>query len=367
MVSPKLEIANIEQVYGRKKVLEIENLKVFSGDCLVVYGPNGSGKSSLLRILALVEKPFKGEVFFENQKVKDSNSLFLRRKMALLLPRPLFFRGTVEENLVYGLKIRKTTPVLIKERLEKIVELFSLSELLSRDARTLSSGESQRVHLARAFILEPEILFLDEPFSTLDYPTREEKVLELKQVIEETNQTTVLVTHYREEAMFLANKVAVLIGGRIAQEGRVEEVFNYPATSEVARLVGVETVLKGIVKEKKDGLLVVKVGEQEVVAVGSGLEGRETTLFIKPEDVLIAHQKLESSVRNWFKGKILTAQSFGRLLHLQIDCGFLLKANLTQAAWEELNLREGEKVWAGVKATAVHTVDSLEFNLERAR
>lgn len=365
MVLPKLEIADLKQVYSGKKVLEVENFKVYDGDCLVIYGPNGSGKSTLLRVMALVEKPFKGEVFFEGQKVKDSNSLFLRRKMALLLPRPLFFKGNVKENLVYGLKVRKSTPVLIKERLEKVVELFSLSELLSRDPRTLSSGESQRVHLARAFILEPEILFLDEPFSTLDRPTREEKVFELKQIIKKTKQTTVLVTHNREEAMFLANKVAVLISGRVAQEGKVEEVFNYPATSEVARLVGVETVLKGIVKEKRDGLLVVKLGEQEVVASGYGEEGRETMLFIKPEDVLVAHQKLESSVRNWFRGKILSAQSFGRLLQLQIDCGFLLKASLTQAAWEELGLKEGEEIWAGVKATAVHTIDSLKLDLGR--
>lgn len=364
---PKLEIAGVEQFYGNKRVLKVDNLKVYSGDCLVVYGPNGSGKSSLLRIMALAEKPSKGEVFFEGEKVDDRNSLSLRRKMALLLPRPLFFKGTVKENLIYGLKVRKTPPGLVKERLEKVVELFSLSALMSRETRSLSGGEAQRVHLARAFILEPEVLFLDEPFSALDYPTREEKVLELKEIIKETGQTTVLVTHYREEAVFLAKEIAVLVNGEIVQKGDVEEVFNYPASPEVARLVGVETVLKGVVKEKRDGLLVVKVGEQELVTSGQGEEGKETMLFIKPEDVLIAHQKLESSVRNWFQGKILDVQSFGRFFRLQIDCGFLLKASLTQAAWEELKLKEGERVWAGVKATAIHTIKSLESNLEEAR
>ncbi len=367
MVLPKLEIRGVEQFYDGKKVLEIENLKVFGGDCLIIYGPNGSGKSSLLRIMALVERPSKGEIFFENQKINYRNSLLIRRKMALLLPRPLFFKGSVEENLVFGLRIRKAPRALIKERLEKIVELFSLSGILSRKAQTLSEGEAQRLHLARAFILEPEILFLDEPFSALDHPTREEKILELKQIIENTNQTTVLVTHHREEAVFLGNRVAILIRGRIVQEGKLEEVFNYPISSEVARLVGVETVLRGKIKEKKDGLLIVEVGKQEFVASGNGVEGKETMLFIKPEDVLIARQRVESSVRNWFQGQILRAQSFGRLFRLEIDCGFLLKASLTQAAWEELGLKEGEKVWAGVKATAVHSIDFLNLDSKEVR
>lgn len=356
MVLPKLEIASVSQVYKGKKVLEVESLKVFSGDSLVIYGPNGSGKSTLLRIMALVEKPFKGEVFFEGLKVDDRNSLELRRKMALLLSQPYFFRGSVKENLLYGLMVRKVPPGIVRERLEKVVELFSLSPLLDREAHSLSGGEAQRLHLARAFILEPEILFLDEPFSALDYLTRERKVLELKQIIKETGQTTVLVTHFREEAVFLAEKVVVLIDGRAVQEGKVEEVFNYPVSPEVARLVGVETVLRGVVREKKDGLLVVKVGRSEVMVRGQVEEGKETLLFIKPEDVLIARQKLESSIRNWFQGRILKVHSFGRLLQLEIDCGFLLKASVTQAAWEDLKLSEGEKVWAGVKATAIHTL-----------
>jgi tungstate transport system ATP-binding protein len=362
---PKLEIVGVSQVYNEKKVLEVESLKVFSGDSLVVFGPNGAGKSTLLRIMALVEKPFKGDVFFEGRKVDDRNSLEFRRKLALLLSRPFFFKGSVRENLLYGLKIRKASPALIKERLEKVVELFSLSSLLAQEAQSLSGGEAQRVHLARAFILEPEILFLDEPFSALDYPTREGKIRELKRIIEETGQTTVLVTHYREEAIFLAKKVAVLIGGRIAQEGQVEEVFNYPVNSEVARLVGAETVLKGVVKEKKDGLLTVRVGEREILASGQATkEGEETLLFIKPEDVLIAREKLPSSIRNWFSAKILKFHSFGRLLQLELDCGFLLKASLTQAAWEELGLTEGEKVWAGVKATAVRASSPLDSELK---
>jgi tungstate transport system ATP-binding protein len=356
MALPKLEIKNIEHYYGEKKVLEVQKLSVEKGECVVIFGPNGSGKSTLLRVMSLIEKPTKGMIFYEGKEVSNKNSLEIRRRFALLLQNPVFFQGTVVKNIIYGLNVRKVPSHEIKEKLKKVTSLFSLDSLLPRRVEELSGGEAQRVNLARAFILEPEILFLDEPFSALDAPTREEVISELKRVIKKTGQTTVFVTHHREEAAFLGERVVILLEGKVYQQGPVEEVFSKPVCDEVARLVGVETVLKGKVAQNNGGLLKISVADQSFFVPGEAKLGEEVLVCVKPEEVIISKNKPESSVRNWFRGKIVEVSSYGRILNLGVDCGFLLRALVTQSSYRELNLKEGDEVWAGVKATSIHLI-----------
>jgi tungstate transport system ATP-binding protein len=262
----------------------------------------------------------------------------------------------VVKNIIYGLNVRKVPSHEIKEKLKKVTSLFSLDSLLPRRVEELSGGEAQRVNLARAFILEPEILFLDEPFSALDAPTREEVISELKRVIKKTGQTTVFVTHHREEAAFLGERVVILLEGKVYQQGPVEEVFSKPVCDEVARLVGVETVLKGKVAQNNGGLLKISVADQSFFVPGEAKLGEEVLVCVKPEEVIISKNKPESSVRNWFRGKIVEVSSYGRILNLGVDCGFLLRALVTQSSYRELNLKEGDEVWAGVKATSIHLI-----------
>jgi molybdopterin-binding protein len=356
MALPQLEIGKLEHYYREEKILEVEKLSVFEGDCLVVFGPNGSGKSTLLRIMSLIERPTRGEIFYRGEKVNVKNSFKIRRCFTLLLQRPIFFQGTVSSNITYGLNIRKVSSSEVRKRLERVTSLFSLNGLLEKRVDELSGGEAQRVNLARAFILEPDILFLDEPFSSLDALTREKILSELKRVIRKTNQTTIFVTHHREEATFLGTKVVVLLEGKVYQEGPVEEVFSKPLCDEVAKLVGVETVLKGKIVGNNSGLLTISVCDESFFVPGEGDEGEEVLVCIKPEEVIISRSKPESSVRNWFSGKILEVVSYGRVLNLILDCGFPLKALLTQSSYRELGLKEGDKVWAGVKATSIHLI-----------
>ena len=176
------------------------------GECLVVFGPNGSGKSTLASDRLAPGKARPGTDFLPGERGQRRNGLDVRRRFVLLLQRPYLFRGNVEKNVLFGLKVRGTPKPEMRKRLDKAARMFSLGPLLGRDARKLSGGEAQRVNLARAFILEPDILFLDEPFSALDAPTREDLIHELKRVLKETGQTTVFVTHHREEAAFLATR-----------------------------------------------------------------------------------------------------------------------------------------------------------------
>lgn len=362
----KLEIKDIEHFYDSKKVLDIPRLAVEAGECLVILGPNGSGKSTLLRLASLLERPTRGMVFYQGEEVTTKNSLKIRRRFALLLQKPLFFQGSVESNLLFGLKLRNIPREERKKRLEKAIEIFTLHHLLDRKVNQLSGGEAQRVNLARAFVLEPDVLFLDEPFSALDAPLREEIIFELKRMIRIARQTTVFVTHHRDEAALLASRVAVLMQGIIFQEGSPEQVFLRPINDEVARFVGHDMILKGVVAERQGDLLIISLGSQKVLASGPYEKKEEVLLSFKPEDVFLAPHRFESSIRNWFEGKVLEIHSFDRFLLVYLDCGFPLKALLTRPAMDELKIKEGVRIWAGVKASSIHLLRTGSYN-ERER
>jgi len=351
-----LEMRDIEQRYDGRRVVRVPAFRVDAGDRLVLFGPNGAGKSTLLRLLSLVEMPMRGQVLYEGTPVDARNSLAIRRRFALLLQKPVFFRGTVRSNVAYGLRVRGLRAAETRARLERAAERFAIGHLLDRQVDQLSGGEAQRVNLARAFVLEPEILFLDEPFSALDAPTRQELLLELRRVVMATGQTTVLVTHHREEAAFFGTRVAVVLDGCVRQQGPVEEVFSRPACDQVARLVGVETVLAGRVTGSDGELLAVAVGGQSFFVPGDAQPGEEVLVCVRPEDVFISRQRPEGSVRNWFEGTVAEVRPYGRTLDLVVECGFRLKAAVTRSAFRELGLEQGARVWAGAKATSVHLI-----------
>lgn len=362
METPHLEMTGIRHAYGPVTVLDVPRFSVFRGECLAVLGPNGSGKSTLLRLASLQEKPGHGTIAYRSEEIGRRNGLDVRRRFVLLLQRPFLFAGSVERNIVYGLKVRKVPRPETKRRLEKAASLFSVGHLLGRDARKLSGGEVQRVNLARAFVLEPDILFLDEPFSPLDAPSREGLIAELGRVLRATGQTTVFVTHHREEAAYLGDRLAVLVGGKLLQEGRTEDVFAAPADDEAARLLGHATLLKGVVEEQRGDLLVVAHGGHRILASGRAEARSEVLLFVRPEDVLLARQRFESSVRNWFEGRVIEIAPSDRFALITLDCGFPLKALLTKASVEELGLRPGENAWAGVKASSLRALPAVREN-----
>ena len=168
------------------------------------------------------------------------------------------------------------------------MERFGIAEIAGRQAKTLSGGEAKRVSLARAFVLEPEVLFLDEPFTALDSPTRQALIEDFDSVLRETRVTTVMVTHDRNEALVLADRVAVLINGHIHQTGSPAEVFSSPADEEVASFVEVGNVLHGVVSLQSDGLASVCVGEAQIDAVSGLPAGTKVTMFLHHE-ILPSH------------------------------------------------------------------------------
>jgi molybdate transport system ATP-binding protein len=239
----------------------------------------------------------------------------------------------------------------------ELLELLQLGGLEGHYPKQLSGGQQQRVALARALARRPQVLLLDEPLSSLDAPTREQLRRELRRWLVDLRTPTILVTHDRVEAMALGDQVVVLDQGRVLQSGPVHEVFSRPADAAVARIVGVDTVEPARVLRVADGLATVTVGPVQLVALAeTPLEG-DVYVCIHAEDVIVEKGSLAaSSARNRLAGSIHTVSREGPMVRLSMDCGFPLAALVTKQACEELNLREGERVTALVKAPAIHLV-----------
>jgi tungstate transport system ATP-binding protein len=212
-------------------------LAIQKGEVLAVVGPNGAGKSTLLLTLARLLKPERGEIKFNGQQASAESDTVYRRRIALVMQDPLLFDASVFENVASGLKFRGIAKDEIRRKVPLWLERLGVGHLAQRRAGQLSGGEAQRVSLARALVLEPQLLLLDEPFSALDPPTRSHLLDDLGALLKETATTTVFVTHDLPEAAQLASRMAVIIGNRLRQVGAPEVVFASPADEEVAGFV----------------------------------------------------------------------------------------------------------------------------------
>jgi tungstate transport system ATP-binding protein len=336
-------------------------LEIVCGEVLTVIGPNGAGKSTLLQTLAYLRAPAEGTVHFDGQTVDLHNpSLALRRRLAVVFQEPLLFDTTVEENVASGLKLRGASKTVVRERATLWLERLGIAHLAARQARTLSGGEAQRTSLARAFVLEPDLLLLDEPFSALDPPTREALIETFHRLQRQTRVTALFVTHDRLEALRLGDRVAVMDKGAILQIGTPEEVFGQPVNETVASFVGIETILRGRVESQVEGFAEVQVDSGKRVAAASSLPvGTEVTLCIRPEEVtLLAPTEvfLPSSARNHFPAQVTRILPWGVAFKVHLNCGFPLVAFVTRPSIDILGLREGAPVIATFKATAVHVI-----------
>lgn len=307
----------------------------------------------------MLEFPWQGEIVFDGEGVTPkSNILKLRRRMAMVFQEPLLFKASVFENVAYGLKLRRYDKESIRKRVDGILKKVKLSDFSRRKASGLSGGEAQRIAFARALVIEPEVVLLDEPFGSLDPLTKKGLKEELKQLLKEMGVTAVYVTHDQSEAIEMADRIAVMERGRILQIGTPAQIFYHPADEFVAKFVGVETVISGKIVSQQEGLAEVDVNDFCLQAV-SGIEvGTEVLICIRPEDVTIILPKdgEKASARNHFLGTITEIVHFGAVSKITLDCGFELIAAITKRSLEDLNLKKGQRVLASIKATAVHVI-----------
>jgi len=233
-MSPLLEVRDVLVCRENRPVVEVDHLAVDQGNVLAVVGPNGAGKTSLLLAVAHLLKPERGQILFNGEEISAQKELQYRRRIALVLQEPLLVSRTVYENAALGLHFRHIAKEEIARRVDHWLNRLGIAHLRDRRADKLSGGEAQRVSLARAFVLQPELLLLDEPFSALDSPTRRGLLDELRAILAETATTTLMITHNLQEAVQVSHHLAVIIGGKLRQTGTPEELQGSPASEEVA-------------------------------------------------------------------------------------------------------------------------------------
>jgi len=233
MKEPLIGVSNLVVQRNGENALRVDSLEIERGETLTVVGPNGAGKSTLLFSLARLLKPSQGEIRYHGKSLQQWNDLDYRRRISFVFQAPLLMDMTVEQNIALGLKFRGTPKDEIQARVEKWMKQLGVESLSKRRAGQLSGGEAQRVSLARAFVLDPELLLLDEPFSALDPPTRAKLIEDLASLLKNDGRTAVFVTHNLAEASKLSHRIAVLIGGMLRQVGTARQIKSNPADEAV--------------------------------------------------------------------------------------------------------------------------------------
>lgn len=347
-----LEARDLRVTRGGRQVVRLDALAVEEGETVAVLGPNGAGKTSLLLALAAL-LPAQGALVFRGARVQDAPAY--RRRVAVVFQRPLLLDRSVRENAELGLALRGVAATERREIAGAALARLGVAHLADRAALGLSGGEAQRVSIARALATGPEILFLDEPFAALDAPTREALTADLARLLRAERVTTILVTHDRDEAISLADRIAIVLDGRLRQLDRAETVLGNPADAEIASFVGVENVLPAHVQTATEELTTLRVGDHVVEVTAEPPAGERIPLLcIRPDDVVIGRGTSETSARNAFAGRIVRLEPIGRRMRVALDCGFPLVAHVTVRSARELGLSEGDVVTASFKATLPH-------------
>ena len=273
--STLLEVRDLAGTRANRRILDVEELVIREGETLAIVGPNGAGKSTLLLALAGLLRPDEGTFRFAGRPVVPVQELAYRRTIGLVLPAPLLLSTSVFGNVAAGLRFRGVGAAEIRDRVDHWLDRLAIAHLRDRPAGQLSSGEAQRTSLARALVLDPKLLLLDEPFVALDSGTRARLLDDFERLRTEVPATRVLVTHHLHEAVRLGDRLAVLLGGRIRQCDIPERVVASPVDAAVAEVVHTEARVRGQVVASEDGLVVVDTGGGS----GHDVEGRARRLL----------------------------------------------------------------------------------------
>jgi molybdate/tungstate transport system ATP-binding protein len=348
------ELDNVTKMYGKITALNDVSLKIPRGEVFTLIGPNGSGKTTLLKILACIEKPTKGKVYFDRQLVEERNMPKLRLKSTMVFQKTVLFNATAYENIAYGLKLRGFSKEEINERIRHVLKLVKLEDCEKRPAKKLSGGEQQRVSLARALALRTELLLLDEPMANLDQ--RNASIIEaaISQIKQETSTTIILATHDMFQVETLSEKVALINNGKMIHVGKTREILEH--SRKLANFARIENIFSGVSCVTKDGTSRINVGDNVQIEASTRRSGK-ISVFVMPEDIILSKIKFASSARNVFEGRIVEISDLGPTVRLRIDAGKQFVVQITKHSFIEMQLNLSSKVFVTFKASSVHTID----------
>ncbi len=345
-----IEIKNLS-VELRGFMLEDINFDVKDGEYFVLLGHTGAGKTVLLDSIAGLKPINSGQVIINGRDVTSLN-LEHRRIGFAYQDYTLYRHLSVRDNISFGLMWRKKDRKEIEESIDKAIEFLGLGSLLNKRSAELSGGESQKIALARAIAIKPDLLLLDEPLSAVDPETKEDYERELKDVHNRLELTTIHVTHNFEEAITLGDRIAVMHQGHIVQIGTPREIFRKPTSEFVARFVLTRNIFEGEVQDTLKGKKVFKTNGTEFT-IDTNLSGNRHAT-IRPEDILISREPVESEDLNCLKGTITRITNRGTFVYVKIDLPLTFTCLILYRTFEELGLKEAQEVFLTFSPSAVN-------------
>ncbi|MDO5554920.1 MAG: TOBE-like domain-containing protein [Planctomycetia bacterium] len=356
-----IEVQHISKSFGEFKALDDVSIKVNAGELVALLGPSGSGKTTLLRIIAGLEVPDResGPIFFKGKnvarkKVGDRGVGFVFQHYAL------FRHMTVFDNIAFGLTVKprtvRPTRDEIREKVQNLLHMIQLDNLANRYPSQLSGGQRQRVALARALAVEPEILLLDEPFGALDAKVRVELRSWLRRLHDEIHLTSVFVTHDQDEALELADRVAVMNNGKIEQFATPDDVFHNPATLFVMNFLGQVNQFRGRYRKGSVRIGQYEGSAEEMVSLNPALAPNDPAMiFVRPHDFEISHWGKEGRLS--FPAKVLRVHSAGTRVRvdMETEASEPLFVEISHQERETLQIETGKTYY--VTPRSVHVFD----------
>ncbi len=340
-----------------QRILSDLNFSVEKGECFIVIGPNGSGKTTLLRIIGLLQAPTSGKMRYlgkEITKLSKKEKVYYRRKISFVRQKPVVLNTTVFKNIAYGLRARGMDLNEFFPKVKNIIERVGLKGLESKNARSLSGGEMQRVAIATNFVLDSELYLLDEVSANLDPVNVNLLEKFIDEIKKDKEKTIIMSTHDRLEAIKFADRIGVLNEGKLIQIGTPSEIFTAPKDEFTAIFVGYENIFHGnSLIDEETGLSQIKINDITITA--SIQKEGEVKVCIRPESIgLGKNPPKETSYRNHFKGIVAEIRDLGNICHVVVRCGedkFL--TTITDLSRKSLELSKGSEVYINFKATDV--------------
>ncbi|MFC1899550.1 ATP-binding cassette domain-containing protein [Chloroflexota bacterium] len=347
-------------------MLEVKNLSVQRGNfflkdlCLnvqdeeyfILLGPSGAGKTVLLESIAGTYGINSGELWIDHKNVTSLN--YEQRRIGFAYQDYTLYRHlSVRDNISFGMTWRYKTKREVDKSVDQVIELLGLQSLLEKRPWSLSGGESQKICLARAIGMKPDLLILDEPLGSIDLESREVTERQLKELHKHFKLTTIHVTHNFEEAIALGHRIAVMIGGHILQVGTPNEVFRHPNSKAVAQFVMTRNIFKGEIKDSDtDGQGVFCLDGQKLT-VETTLRGKRHA-SIRPEDISISKEPLNSNTVNSLPGTINHISDRGSIVYIHVNVPPEFTCIILHSSLEEMGLEEGQKVHITLNISAVN-------------
>jgi len=342
MTDIAVDLKGVTLTYGAFVAVKDVDLKIDKGSFVTLLGPSGCGKTTILRSIAGLVTPTSGEIVVAGRLINDVP--IYKRNIGLVFQNyALFPHKSVADNIAFGLKYRDVPKADIERKVKRALDMVRLPGVEKKLPSQLSGGQQQRIALARAIVIEPDVLLLDEPLSALDAHLREEMRTELKIIQREVGITTIFVTHDQEEALAMSDRIVVMNHGLIEQNGTPEDVYRTPATKFVASFLGQSNLMTGTVAQAGNGSARITLDNGasiEAKAPASAKAGSKVTVIVRAQRLEVG--KKAANGANKLKGKIAATSYLGGTAIYAIDAeGLKLQAN---TIIDDQVFREGETV-----------------------